>query len=462
MDILPASDTSFLNGGGDMAALILSMDWSGTPLGPVETWPQSLRTTVSLCLASSFPINIIWGPANTQIYNDGYSAMYGARHPAALGMDYTECWASAWPAVGEAFEQARKGGTSFLENERMFLFRNGYLEETFFTFSMSPVRDESGGIGGVFHPVTETTASTLLARRTRALRDLTAHLAEARSSDDVCRLAIETLAGYALDLPFALLYSLDDASGAYRIFGSAGIDEGTALSQPLMAQGAASVWPLPQLARETPALRVDGLRARLGRTQCGPYDEAPDIAFVMPAWRDSEALPVALLVAGVSARLPLTDAYSGFYELLGAAFGAALSRVAAAEEGRLRLEMLTAMDRAKTEFFSNVSHEFRTPLTLLLGPLEEAAQDPAIPRDQQERLEMAHRNALRLLKMVNSLLDYSRIEAGRAVACFVPVDLAALTADLASGFRAACINAGVALNVSADPLDEAVYVDTEM
>ena len=462
MDKLPVNDTSFLNADGEMAACIRSMNWSGTPLGPLETWPQSLRTTVSLCLASSFPINIIWGPSNTQIYNDGYSAMCGTRHPAALGMDYTECWASAWPGVGAAFEQARKGGTSFLENERMFLFRNCYLEETFFTFSMSPVRDESGGIGGVFHPVMETTISTLASRRTRALRDLTAHLAEARSADDVCRLVIETLAGYALDLPFALLYKLDAAGGAYQLFGSAGIDEGTVLSQASMAPDAGGVWPLAFLERATPALRVAGLRARLGQTQCGPYDEAPDVAFVMPAWRESGPLPVALLVAGVSARLPLTDAYSGFYELLGAAFGAALARVAAAEEARLRLEMLTAMDRAKTEFFSNVSHEFRTPLTLLLGPLEDAAQDAATPRAQQERLAMAHRNALRLLKMVNSLLDYSRIEAGRAVARFVPVDLAALTADLASGFRAACINAGIGLNVAAPALDEAVYVDTEM
>ena len=462
MDNPLPSDTSFLNGSGEMAALIRSMDWSSTPLGPVETWPQSLRTTISLCLASSFPINIIWGPANTQIYNDGYRAMYGTRHPVALGMDYTECWASAWPGVGEAFEQARKGGTSFLENERMFLFRNGYLEETFFTFSMSPVRDESGGIGGVFHPVTETTTSTLAARRTRAVRDLTAHLAEARSADDVCRLAIETLAGYALDLPFALLYSLDAASGVYRLFGSAGIDEGTALSQAIMTPASHGVWPLARLERDTPALRVEGLRAQLGQTQCGPYDEAPDVAFVMPAWRENGAMPVALLVAGVSARLPLTDAYSGVYELLGAAFGAALARVAAADEARLRLDMLTAMDRAKTEFFSNVSHEFRTPLTLLLGPLEDAAHDAAIPMAQQERLAMAHRNALRLLKMVNSLLDYSRIEAGRAVARFVPVDLAALTADLASGFRAACINAGIGLNVTAPALEEAVYVDTEM
>jgi len=142
--------SGFLAGGGEMAATILSRDWSKTPLGPIEGWPQSLRTTVSLCLASNFPISIVWGPERVQIYNDGYWPICGAKHPHSMGQDFKECWFSAWPAIGEAFERAELGQTSFLENQRMFLDRNGYLEETFFTFSFSPIRDESGGVGGCF------------------------------------------------------------------------------------------------------------------------------------------------------------------------------------------------------------------------------------------------------------------------------------------------------------------------
>lgn len=166
---VPPSPT-FLVGEGEMAALIRGKDWSQTPLGPVDTWPQSLRTTVSLCLASNFPINIIWGAGHTQIYNDGYRVVCGEVHPRALGEAYTQTWASAWPAIGAPFERALAGETSFLENQRMFLFRNGYLEETFFTFSLSPIRDESGAIGGLFHPVTETTLAMLAERRSRLLR----------------------------------------------------------------------------------------------------------------------------------------------------------------------------------------------------------------------------------------------------------------------------------------------------
>jgi PAS domain S-box-containing protein len=443
-------EETFLTGGSEMAALIRARDWSATPLGPVASWPQSLRTTVSLCLASNFPINIIWGPHNIQIYNDGYRVLCGDKHPASLGMDYTECWASAWPALSEPFEKARGGDTSFLENQRMFLFRNGYLEETFFTFSLSPIRDESGNIGGLFHPVTETTATMLSERRTRALRDLTTQLGSVDKRADLVPLLMQTLAQFELDLPFVLLYELDHESGDYRLLGATG-----------MAADDAAAWPLPQLAPGATALRVDGLRSRLRSGSCGPYDEPPDTAFALPITQPGSARPELLLIAGASARLPLDDVYAGFYDLLQAALGAALARVDAIEAERRRAEMLAAIDRAKTVFFSNVSHEFRTPLTLMLGPLEEALQDDLAP-PQRARLEIANRNALRLLRLVNSLLDFARIEAGRSEAAYAPTDLAPLTADLASNFRSACERAGLAFTVDCAPLPEAVVVDTAM
>src|SRR3981189_1508870 len=176
----------WLVGGGEMGKLIRSMDWSQTPLGPIESWPQSLRTTVSLCLASNFPISMAWGPKHVQIYNHGYWPICGGKHPHSMGQDFSECWASAWPVIGDAFERALTGETSYLENQRMFLDRNGYLEETFFTFSFSPIRDESGGVGGLFHPVTEQTGKMLSERRTRALRDLSAASAEAKTLEEAC------------------------------------------------------------------------------------------------------------------------------------------------------------------------------------------------------------------------------------------------------------------------------------
>jgi len=453
---------NFLSGNSEVARLILAKDWSATPLGPIEAWPQSLRTTVSLCLASNFPINIVWGPQSTQIYNDGYRIVCGDKHPASLGMDYRECWASAWPAIGEPFEQAWAGHTSFLENQRMYLFRNGYLEETFFTFSTSPIRDESGNIGGLFHPVTETTATMLSERRTRALRDLNAQLSNADSRDDLNRLLLHTLSQFDLDLPFVLLYERDEEGGCYRLAGSTGLQAGSVFSPEVLGLDHGGPWPLPALLTGGAPLQLDGLRRQLNGMQCGPYEEAPDTAFAFGIGKAGGIGPELLMMAGASARLPLSDTYAGFYDLLAAAVRAALARVDEIEAERKRAEMLAAIDRAKTVFFSNVSHEFRTPLTLMLGPLEEALEAADLDPAQRARLDIANRNAMRLLRLVNSLLDFSRIEAGRIEASFVPADLAAITADLASNFRSACERAGLALEVECEALAEPVWVDVSM
>jgi PAS domain S-box-containing protein len=137
---------------------------------------------------------------------------------------------------------------------------------------------------------------------------------------------------------------------------------------------------------------------------------------------------------------------------------------AAREEERQRAETLAELDRAKTLFFSNVSHEFRTPLTLILAPVQDALSDSVnpLPGVQRERLELVHRNTMRLLKLVNTLLDFSRIEAGRMEAVYEPTDLAMFTAELASVFRSAIEQAGLRLVVDCPPLPESVYVDREM
>src|SRR3982074_2276106 len=217
----------WLVGGGEMGRLIRSMDWSTTPLGPIELWPQGLRTTVSLCLASNFPIALAWGPKHVQIYNDGYWPICGEKHPGSMGQDFTECWAAPWPVIGEAFARALACETSFLENQRMFLERNGYLEETFFTFSFSPIRDETG-VAGLFHPVTETTAQMLSERRIHALRDLAARGGKAQTIEEACALSAQTLSAYQLDLPFALFYSFDARGREARLIAGTGWPRGGA------------------------------------------------------------------------------------------------------------------------------------------------------------------------------------------------------------------------------------------
>lgn len=457
--------SSWLGQGGEMGKLIRSMNWSKTPLGPLDLWPQSLRTTVSLCLASNFPISIAWGPNRTQIYNDGYWPICGAKHPQSMGQDFKECWFSAWPAIGDAFERANRGETAFLVNQRMFLDRHGFLEETFFTFSFSPIRDETGGVAGLFHPVTELTQQSIAERRLRVLRDVADKASDAKSVNLACEMVIQTLGQHDLDLPFALLYLVEGDGNRAVLKGSAGLQSNSVFPATIdLKQGNTSPWRLSEAATSRQIVEVADVADRLGSVQCGPYPEMPHTAFSLPISVSGITHPIALLVAGASARRPLDEPYRMFYAMLREAVTNALTNARTYEEERKRSEALAELDRAKTAFFSNVSHEFRTPLTLILGPVGDILADRAealAPR-HRDRLEIVYRNSLRLQKLVNSLLDFSRIEAGRVQARYEPTDLAALTSELASNFRSACEKAGLKLIVDCPKLDEPVYVDRDM
>ncbi|MEV4782022.1 response regulator [Burkholderia sp. LMU1-1-1.1] len=460
-----------------MGQLIRSMDWSATALGPLSGWPQSLRTSVSLCLSSTFPILVAWGPDDIQIYNDAYRPICGAKHPESMGAPFKICWATALPVVGDAFDRAHTGEGVYIRDQRMFLDRYGYLEEAFMTFSFSPIRVESGNVGGIFHPITESTAQVLNARRTQNLRDLTGRIGRSRTIAELAGLMAPDGETMALDLPFMLLYELVDAGAGegarhgrptLRLRGRTGLPAESALAPAEVAADAAAGtdtgWDFAAALASAEGRHVDDLARRFGAFDCAPYPEAPAGAMVLPLFVAGGDQPYGMLVAGVSARRALDDDYRNFYELLRAAFNTAIGNVLAYEQEQRRAAALAEIDKAKTAFFSNVSHEFRTPLTLILGPLEDALADagePLAPR-QRERIDVTHRNALRLLKLVNSLLDFSRIEAGRVQARYAPVDLARVTADLASVFTAAMDKAGLAYRVEVAALHAPVYVDLDM
>lgn len=455
----------FLSGGGEMAKLVRSMDWSATALGPIETWPQSLRTTVSLCLASNFPINIAWGPGHAQIYNDGYWPIVGGKHPESMGQDYSICWASAWPAIGEAFDRGWAGEASYIENQRMFLDRNGFLEETFFTFSFSPIRDESGAVGGLFHPVTEQTDRILSERRIQLFRDLATHAGSARTTGEVYTRAMEVFAAHAFDLPFVLIYQLNEQATRAELVAQTGLPPGTAASaKNYDLTKPATAWPFADALGAKSGVQVDAADQWLAGLDCGPYEEVPKTAFLLPIFVPGSESAEAVVIAGGSSRLPLNEAYHNFYGLLVASLSACVSNARNYENESKRAEALAELDRAKTIFFSNISHELRTPLSLILGPLDEvlsSGTDLLAPA-QSQCLEIVRRNSQRLLKLVNTILDFSRLETGQTNAQAQATNLAIVTAEHASSFRSLCERAGLRLTVDCDPALDAVYVDHDM
>ncbi|MDY0976253.1 ATP-binding protein [Massilia sp. CFBP9012] len=461
--VLGDSDLNWLAGGGEMGELIRSMDWSQTPLGPLSDWPQSLRTSVSLCLSSTFPILVCWGPDDIQIYNDAYRPICGDLHPGSMGAPFKVVWASALPVVGAAFERAHQGEGAYIKDQQMFLDRSGYLEEANMTFSFSPIRDESGTVGGVFHPITETTAQVLGTRRAQGLRDLTASLAATRSMAEIGQQLTIHVQRMKADVPFLLFYQIDQDSGMLELRGGGGLPPHGALA-PDLAPLDNACWPFARCAATHAAAQVDDVAARLAGLTCGPYEDPPRSALVLPLSLPGQQELFGFVVAGVSVRRALDADYRNFYELLGAAVNTAVGNVLAYEQEQRRAEELAKIDRAKTAFFSNVSHEFRTPLTLILGPLEDALADDAdsMSAAQRKRIEVTHRNALRLLKLVNSLLDFSRIEAGRVQASYVPVDLTQLTLDLAGVFESAMAKGGLEYRIALQDLGQPVYIDRDM
>lgn len=465
-DAQRASDC--LAGGGEMGALMRSMDWSQTPLGPLEGWPQSLRSAISILLASRAQIVLFWGPQLAALYNDAYAPTFGSKHPWALGKPARECWAEIWEdTLRELFEGVLRSGESFNADEHpFFLERHGYLEETYYDVSYDPVRAEDGGVGGIFCIVSDATGRVLERRRWHTLRDLSLRsLSEARSDKEACRVAAETIGGNNWDVPFALIYLIDADRTTARLAAAAGIEQGTPNSPVEVPLGVAAdrgVWPLDEVASQgrpklIDATDIDGL-------PCGAWDEPPRSALVLPLAAPGQGSPAGLLVAAVSPRRLLDDVYRYFFDTMAGHISTAVAHARAYAAERHRAEALAEIDRAKTLFFSNVSHEFRTPLTLMLGPAEDALADAAEPlgEGQRRRIEVVHRSAIRLLKLVNTLLDFSRIEAGRVEAVYEPTDLAAYTAELASMFRSAVERAGLRFAVDCAPLREEVFVDRDM
>ncbi len=457
------SAAEVLADGGEMGALMRVLDWADSPIGPVASWPQSLRTAVSICLASRFPMLIWWGPELVMLYNDAYRPILGTtKHPRSMGQRGRDCWPEIWDVIGPMLEGVlTRGEATWSHDQLLLLDRNGYVEECYFTFSYSPIRDESGGIGGVFTAVTETTGRVLGERRMAALGELAARTAEAQTAEDACALAVVALDGHA-DLPFVALYLLDTEGRQARLMATTGLDGGLPIGLQqvdLTAGEGAAANPLDEVVRTGQVVQVGDAVGWLGATPT--TTPSPRAALILPVAQAGQERAAGLLVVGLNPRRALDDDYRGFCTLVAGQIAAAIADARAYEETRARVEALAELDRAKTAFFNNVSHEFRTPLTLLLGPLEEAlarSDDPLV----QENVGTAQRNALRLLKLVNTLLDFARVEGSRLEAVYVPTDLAAYTVELASVFRAAVERAGLRLVVDCPPLPEPVYVDREM
>ena len=441
---------------GEVGALIGSRDWSMTPLGPRETWPSSLKTMIGVMLGSRFPMMLGWGPDLLEFYNDAYVPVLGVKHPASLGAPVRVVWSEIWNVVGPLMLSVFSGGPAlWREHELLFINSRGFAQETFHTFSQSPVPDDDGKVGGVLLTVQETTEQVQGERQLETLRALAERTGVARTATEACVIAASVLEGADADVPFSLVYLLGD-DGVPTL--AAASPASLAGRIDLRAPGGG--WPFHEALRSGASVPVDDLARRFGSLPGGRYGVTPERAVVVPLLRD-ERERYGFVVFGLGVWRAPSEGYLGFLALVASQLASAIARARASEEERHRTQAMAELDRAKTLFFSNISHEFRTPLTLMLGPMADALRTPARTLAGHD-LEIVHRNALRLQKLVGSLLDFARIEAGRARVSAEPIRLDAFTRELAHAFDSVMREASLAYEISCERLPHPVLIDPDM
>jgi len=458
--------------GGALGQLVREFDWTKTPLGAIEEWPQSLKTVVRTLLTSRFAMWMSWGPELTFLYNDDYARMtLGKKHPWALGKPSQVVWKEIWDDIGPRIHRVLETGeATWDEALLLFLERSGYREETYHTFSYSPLSGDDGTVAGHLCVVTEETDRVIGERRLKTLRSLAGELSKTITEEEVVSCIARCLGENQRDLPFTLLYLFTEDGNEARLACQTGIAEhhpAAPESIPLSEKNLSEKnqpWPVSELLNGKDSIIVENLMERFESVPSGSWDKSPWRALLLPITSQGQDKPAGVIVAALNPFRPLDVSYAGFINLVAGQIAASIANARAYSVEKKRAEALAEVDRAKTTFFSNVSHEFRTPLTLMLGPLQDllARSQTHLSPTAKEQLDLVSRNGARLLRLVNTLLDFSRLEAGRVQAVFLATDLARFTSELASVFRSATDKAGLRLIVACSDLGEPVYVDRDM
>jgi signal transduction histidine kinase len=452
---------AFLSATGEMADLVEKFAWESTDLGPIDTWPEVLKLSMGLCLNSRFPLILWWGPNLTLLYNDAYCLHLAGKHPWALGRPGSEVWSEIWDVIGPMLEGVMSTGRpTWNDDLLLYLNRQNFPEETYHTFSYSAIRDVDGKIVGIFTPVTETTERILGSRRMRTLSMLSGETRSTRASE-VLRSSLRVFADNPSDVPYVLFYKIDQKHHTANLIEALNIDHDIyqKISRINLTEDqsdlAKALLKVSSHSTELAILEPDNIH----RPESKPVRNTAITLSVLAA---SDGLEHIVMVGGVSPHLLFDGNYEEFYRGAVREIGNSLSEARAYQQANEKAEALAALDRAKTVFFNNVSHEFRTPLTLMLGPLQTLMETRMNEAETRAEIEVAHRNGLRLLRLVNTLLDFSRIEAGRVDAVYEPTELSSLTLDLASSFRSLMEKGGLEFDVHCIKLDGPVYIDRDM
>jgi len=326
-----------------MAALMRDFDWSRTALGDPAWWPDTLKAAVATCLASRFPMVVWWGPELIMLYNDAWQPILGeTKHPAGLGRPGAESWPETWPIVGQQFQNALDGRGSWSENLLLASDRRGFLEECYFTYSHSPLKDASGHVVGVLTAVIETTDSVLSDRRMRVLRDLSAATVEAasqaRSLTETCEHLLGLLCSGNPDIPFAAQY-IPDGSGIVSLMCTAGIERSWLPNRVSAEKDDA--WGIAKVLRDLAPVTAEAIQTLPG----GAWPEPTREILTLPLTKKGAADLLGVLVIGINSRLRLDERYRDFLKLVASELAGSIAAIHSID--RINLLMREVNHRAK-------------------------------------------------------------------------------------------------------------------
>ncbi|EJD54530.1 hypothetical protein AURDEDRAFT_156314 [Auricularia subglabra TFB-10046 SS5] len=461
-----------------MGRMVLDFPWQQTSLGPLHTWPETTKFIFSLILSWPERLSVWLGEDMICVYNDFYIKVLGPRkHPSALGVAYKDVWPEIWEVVQGYCFKALSGETVYHRDNLVFLDReptgsgeSWAFEETYHTWSFVPLCIGSTVVGFI-NESAETTARVIGERRMDTLRELILTTSLCVDRENLCVASLEALSKNPIDFPFLIMYRIqhlparapgDPQGNRLNMHSSVGVPSGQNFApmtvdvleymsessatsertlQPLWDDDA---WPFQEALLTKKSVLVSHLGKRAEVLERRGWDHQCHSAVVFPV-SSKDGVPELLVISGLNPCRPFDDDYRGYVELLQTQLSNGLSIVMTFEAAEVKAEELASLDRAKTVFFNDVSHELRTPLTLILGPLDDIVAEPgdALLSTAQPRIKVALRHAIRLHQLVNTLLDFARLEAGRYIATFRPVDLGTVTADFASLFRSAIERGGV-------------------
>ncbi|WWC73350.1 uncharacterized protein I206_107317 [Kwoniella pini CBS 10737] len=486
--------------------LLERTDWSKTTLGPREKWSPVIETMLEVILRSSTQDALWLGPDFQMLYNDNYAHIVD--HPLMWGRTAKarEAWGPVWEGVSHLIDDCLTLGEPCYREDDLLLYRRGpkgFWVEKYHTWSFIPLFNEDGKPLGLFNPTRETTASVLARRRQESLRDLSEQLLTARNTAEFYNGIVEVLENNPKDVPFMMCYSVEEGveTGQVKLHleSSLGVPENhqaapSDLTLPLIADrfsrstfgfkanqlssptlsaisalssGTGRIqysydktsWPIAKAISTRQAVVVEDCTELIKGFPLRQWEALPDSAIIVPISSETSVdIPQSVVIIGLNLATPLDPVYEDWIHVLRAHLTTSLGSIKAAEAEQHRQDEKDKMERAKTIWFQGAAHDLRSPLTLVAGPLDDVLRTK-LSTDQRAGLSLAQRNLARVQRLVNSLLDFTRIEAGKLSGRFLPVDLGTFVRDLASIFRPAVERRGIQYTIEIEPHEGMVFVD---